>query len=94
MITVGMNYEVLPGKEKIFEDAFQGVLDVMKKMKGHINSQLYQDVHKKGAYLIISEWESQTAFQSFISSEQFAKVTSWGREQILSSRPRHHIYSA
>ena len=93
MITVGMNYEVLAGKEKIFENAFQGVLEVMKKMPGHCQSHLYQDVHRAGSYLIISEWNDKNAFDSFIHSDQFAKVTTWGKEQILSGRPRHQVYS-
>ena len=92
MITVGMNYEILPGKEEIFEKAFANVLGVMKGMEGHQNSFLYKDVHKPNAYLIISEWSDKNSFGVFIHSEQFAKVVSWGKEQILTSRPRHQIY--
>ena len=92
MITVGMNYDVIPGKEKIFENAFQGVLNVMKEMAGHSHSELYQNVNKPGGYLIVSEWNDEAAFQGFIRSEQFAKVANWGKEQILTGRPRHQIY--
>ena len=92
MITVGMNYEILPGKEGIFERAFANVLEVMRGMEGHQNSFLYKDVHKPNSYLIISEWSDKTAFDAFIRSERFAKVVSWGKEQILASRPRHQIY--
>ena len=87
-----MNYEILEGKEAIFEGAFAGVLEVMKKMAGHQRSFLYKDVHKMRSYLIISEWSDRGAFETFIRSEQFAKVVSWGKEQILASRPRHQIY--
>ena len=92
MITVGMNYEVLEGKEKIFENAFQAVLAAMNKMPGHKHSRLCRDVHKPGSYVILSEWESQESFESFIRSEQFAQVTTWGKEQILKGRPSHRIY--
>ena len=92
MITVGMNYETLPGKEETFEKAFANVLEVMKNMAGHQNSFLYRDVHKPNSYLIISEWSDRSAFDTFIRSERFAKVVSWGKEQILASRPRHQIY--
>lgn len=94
MITVGMNYEVLKGKEKIFENAFEGVLKLMKTLAGHKDSKLYQDVHHAGHYLIISEWDSESTFQSFIGSEQFAKVVDWGKGQILSARPRHRIFQS
>ncbi|MEQ8767540.1 MAG: antibiotic biosynthesis monooxygenase [Planctomycetota bacterium] len=92
MITVGMNYQVLPGKEEVFENAFRGVLDVMKDMDGHSESHLYRDVDNGQSYVILSEWNDEEAFQSFIKSEQFAKVTNWGSEQILAGRPSHNVY--
>ena len=33
MVTIGMNYKMIPGKEKIFEDAFTAVLGVMEEME-------------------------------------------------------------
>ena len=92
MVTVGMNYEILEGKEAVFEKAFANVLEVLKGMQGHRHSFLYKDVSKPNSYLIISEWSDKEAFNAFVSSERFAKVVSWGREQILASRPRHQIY--
>ncbi len=92
MITVGMNYEVLEGKEEVFEKAFNNVLGVMEEMAGHAESHLYKDVNAPRSYLIVSEWNDRTAFESFIRSEQFAKVTNWGKEQILAGRPKHEIY--
>jgi len=94
MITVGMNYEVLPGKEKVFEDAFAAVLEVMRKDPGHANSALYRNVQDPGVYVILSEWTSEEAFQAFIRSEKFAKVANWGRENILRGRPSHTVYRA
>ena len=91
MVTVGMNYSVLPGKEGVFEKAFQHVLEVMKGSAGHADSHLYKDVSKPNSYLIISEWNDPSEFQAFVKSEAFAKVTNWGKEQILSDRPRHRI---
>jgi heme-degrading monooxygenase HmoA len=92
MVTVGMNYSVVPGKEETFEKAFRAVLNVMKAMPGHSHSHLYRDVDLPGSYLIISEWNDQSAFDAFVRSEQFAKVTTWGKEQILTERPKHQIF--
>lgn len=92
MITVGMNYQVIPGKGEVFEKAFAGVLGVMKEMPGHAESHLYKDVGDANSYLIVSEWNSREAFDEFIASERFAKVTNWGAEQILAGRPRHQVY--
>jgi heme-degrading monooxygenase HmoA len=42
--------------------------------------------------LIVSRWDSEDAFRAFTASEKFKKVTSWGRENILSGPPRHTTY--
>jgi len=94
MVTIGMNYVVLPGKEEVFERAFAQVLDVMKKMDGHSASHLYRDVQKANSYLIVSDWSEQAAFTNFVRSDQFKKVTDWGKEQILADRPKHTVYTS
>jgi heme-degrading monooxygenase HmoA len=93
MVTVGMNYTVLPGKEAVFERAFGQVLAVMKEMPGHTSSHLYRDVSQANSYLIVSEWSDKAQFDAFVKSEQFARVTNWGKEQILAGRPRHQVYT-
>jgi heme-degrading monooxygenase HmoA len=93
MVTVGMNYTVLPGKEAVFERAFEQVLAVMGEMPGHTESHLYRDVSSANSYLIVSEWSDKAQFDAFIKSEQFARVTNWGKEQILAGRPRHQVYT-
>lgn len=92
MITVGMNYKVLPGKEGIFERAFDQVLTVMEQMPGHTKSHLFKEVSFPNNYLIISDWNDQSAFDHFVKSDAFAKVTNWGKEQILAGRPLHTVY--
>jgi heme-degrading monooxygenase HmoA len=92
MVTIGMNYRVLPGKNETFERAFQQVLESMEGMEGHAESHLYRDVSDPQSYLIASEWSSEEAFQDFVRSDAFARVTTWGREQILAGRPRHRVY--
>lgn len=93
MVTVGMNYDVLPGKEEVFERAFKSVLGVMKDSPGHTDSHLYKNVDKANSYLIISDWNDKAAFDAFVKSEAFAKVTNWGKEQILAGRPKHQVYT-
>ncbi len=92
MVTVGMNYRVREGKGQTFEDGFRGVLDLMKTLDGHSESHLYCDTDDAKEYLIVSEWESQEAFQTFIRSKEFAATTQWGSEEILEGRPKHKIY--
>ena len=92
MITVGMNYKVLEGKEVQFEKVFANVLQSLETTEGHAKSALYKDVHDVQSYLIVSEWSSEDAFRSFIQSDQFKKVVNWGAEQVLSGRPVHTVY--
>lgn len=92
MITVGMNYHVIQGKQQEFEDKFAAVIEALRAAEGHNNSHLWRDVADDASYLITSEWDDEQAFTNFICSEEFRAVTNWGKEQILSDRPQHKIY--
>ncbi len=92
MITVGMNYHVIPGKQADFEEKFAAVITALKAAAGHSSSTLWKDVSDDASYLITSEWSDEQAFLEFIRSQAFKDVTSWGKEQILSGRPQHKIY--
>jgi heme-degrading monooxygenase HmoA len=92
MTTIGMHYDVVPGKEDEFEKGFLGVLEHLKTLPGHVESHLYEDVAVVGSYVILSQWETKEAFDAFLRSPEFAKVTSWGKAEMLRGRPRHKIY--
>lgn len=92
MVTIGMNYKIIPGKEEVFENAFKSVIKVMNEMEGHARSNLYKDVNDLHSYLIVSDWNSEEAYKSFINSEKFAGVVDWGKENILAGRPSHTMY--
>ncbi|QDS97276.1 antibiotic biosynthesis monooxygenase family protein [Adhaeretor mobilis] len=94
MITVGMNYHVIEGKQQDFEDKFAGVIDALNAADGHDSSTLWKDTADGASYLITSEWSDQEAFTAFIQSDSFRAVTNWGKEQILSGRPQHKIYKS
>ena len=92
MTTIGMHYDVAAGKEGEFRDGFLGVIEYLRAVSGHVESRLYEDVSSPGSYLILSQWDSKEAFERFIHSAEFAKVTAWGRAGILRGRPRHKVY--
>jgi len=92
MTTIGMHYDVVPGKEQEFEKGFLAVIDHLKTVPGHVESKLYEDVASTGSYLILSQWNDKDSFQKFLQSPEFAKVTAWGRAEILRGRPRHQVY--
>ncbi len=94
MVTIGMNYNVLPGKEETFETAFKKVVMAMGNLEGHSETHMFRDISDPHHYLIVSVWSSRDAFKSFIASDTFKAVTNWGKEQILSGRPKHEIYGS
>ena len=61
MITVGMNYHVIEGKQASFEAAFNKVIAALEAAPGHDNSQLYVDVNDRQSYCIISQWNDEAA---------------------------------
>ena len=93
MTTLGMHYEVIPGKEDEFEQGFINVINHLKTVPGHVESHMYEDVQSVGSYVILSQWESKEAFQAFMQSDAFRQVTAWGKAEILRSRPKHKVYT-
>lgn len=95
MVTIGMNYVVREGKERVFEDACRSVLDVLRQAEGHEESKIYRGIEADDReYLIVSRWSDEEAFRRFIASDRFKKVTSWGKQNILAGPPRHTTYGA
>ena len=93
MVTIGMNYSVREGKEKVFEDACARVIQTMGGIDGHSESKLFREVGGASRqYLIVSVWSSEQAFRDFVASDAFKKVTNWGAENILERRPSHTVY--
>ena len=94
MVTIGMNYRVLEGQEDVFEGACRKVLEVMGGADGHEDSQIYRRVDRgeNAQYLIVSRWSDQGAFNRFVASDKFKKVTSWGLSNVLAGRPSHTTY--
>jgi heme-degrading monooxygenase HmoA len=61
MITVGMNYHVIPGKQKDFEEKFAAVISALRSAVGQSSSTLWKDVGDDASYLITSEWSEEQA---------------------------------
>ncbi len=94
MVTIGMNYLAIPNKEKAFESKFAKVVGALEAAPGHDKSVLYRDVSNKQAYMIVSQWNDEEAYNAFISSPEFRAVTDWGKEHILAARPSHEVYGS
>ncbi len=94
MTTIGMNYEILEGKDAPFEKKFAIVLEIMQDVPGHVKTHLYRDAYKERSYLVVSEWQTRETFDAFVTSEAFRTTTAWGESSILATRPSHFVYGA
>ena len=92
MTTIGMQYEVKPGKEEEFEQGFLKTLELLRTLPGHVESNLYEDVASVGSYVIISRWATKEQYQAFLQSDAFKAAVAWGKAEILRSRPKHRVY--
>lgn len=93
MVTIGMNYKVLPGKEETFETAFRKVIHAMRDIAGHTQTKMCRDIDDAQSYVILSDWSDRAAFDAFIASDTFRNVANWGKENILAGRPSHTYYA-
>ena len=93
MTTIGMHYDVKPGKEEEFEQGFLKTLEVLRGLPGHVESHLYEDVASRGSYVILSQWQRKEDFDAFLRSDAFKEAVAWGRAEILRGRPRHRIFN-
>ena len=93
MTTVGMQYDVVAGKEEEFVKGFLGVIEHLKSVAGHVESHMYEDVQVKGSYVILSQWQDKASFDAFLRSDAFRQVTSWGKAEVLRGRPKHKVYT-
>ncbi|MHC4974983.1 MAG: antibiotic biosynthesis monooxygenase family protein [Planctomycetota bacterium] len=92
MVTIGMNYKLIPGKDEEFVSVFTKVMGIMEEIDGHKETHLFRDVHNEHDYLVVSEWTDKGAFDGFIASDRFKNVASWGKENVLRERPSHEVY--
>ena len=92
MVTIGMNYKVVNGKEETFENGFRKVISAMAGIDGHTQTRMCRDIDDPQLYVILSEWSNRDAFDQFIASDTFRKVTDWGKEELLAGRPSHTYY--
>lgn len=92
MTTIGMHYDVKPGKEEEFEQGFLKTIELLNTLPGHVESHLYEDVASVGSYVILSQWQRKEDFDAFLKSDAFKAAVAWGKAEILRSRPRHRVY--
>lgn len=92
MLTVGLYYNVVPGKEQDFEEYFKVVAEQLTKIDGYVSALLYKRVDMPNSFLIYSEWRDRDSFEAFIKSREFSGAKEGGSDMLM-GRPSHKIYN-
>ena len=88
---IAMNrFQIAPGQEDAFEEAWRRRESHLDGVPGFLSFWLLRG--PEGDFISCSRWESEAAFNAFVASDAFKKVTSWGKQNILAGPPRHTTY--
>ncbi|AIC93121.1 antibiotic biosynthesis monooxygenase family protein [Shouchella lehensis] len=83
MIVEAALLQVIPGKEKEYEEAFREASVLISSMKGYLSHELQRCHEVKGKYLLLVKWE--TIEDHTIGFRQSHEYIQW--KQLL-----HHFY--
>jgi heme-degrading monooxygenase HmoA len=61
--------EVAPEGSSTLESAFRNRLGEVEAFPGHIGLQVWKDHRRPGRYLMVTWWESEAAFHSYMRSD-------------------------
>ena len=83
MILEAAILDVIPGKEKEFEEAFVKASPIIASTKGYISHQLQQCIEASNRYLLLVQWETLEAHT--VGFRDSPKYQEW-------KRLLHHFY--
>ena len=83
MILEAAILDVIPGKEKEFEEAFVKASPIIASMKGYISHQLQRCMEAPTRYLLLVQWETLEAHT--VGFRDSPKYLEW-------KRLLHHFY--
>lgn len=61
--------EIAPEGSSTLEAAFRERLGEVDEFPGHVGLQVWKDPRRPGRYLMVTWWESEAAFRSYMRSE-------------------------
>jgi heme-degrading monooxygenase HmoA len=61
--------EIEPRGSETLETAFRDRLGEVDAFPGHVGLQVWKDPRKPGRYMMVTWWESEAAFHSYMRSE-------------------------
>lgn len=85
MIIHTIKIKVLPDKRKEFSQTIFAIIDSIRKEKGCVSYNFYQDREDENNLLLFGEWEMQEALDNHLRSTTFGVL--WGAMNLLSMSP-------
>ena len=82
MIIVTMEMTVLPEKQKELLQTLQAISASTRKLKGCMNSKVFQDIEDENALSMIEKWETQEDLDNHLRSGEFSALL--GTDNLLS----------
>jgi heme-degrading monooxygenase HmoA len=73
VITVGNHIYVAPEYMEQFETNFHNRAGLVDRMPGFLFNQLLRPVAPDGAYIVLTYWESRSAFDAWVKSDAFVR---------------------
>ncbi len=75
MITAMNRIYVVPEYAEQFEQRFQTRAKLVDGMPGFIWNKVLRPVNPGAPYIVLTLWESRAAFDAWVKSDEFVKVT-------------------
>ena len=92
MVTVGMQYRVVPEKQEEFVGVFDEILAAMKGTPGHHDTRLFREVGEPRNFYILSHWDTEDAYHAFVRGEAMDRILTGAHGKLLDGRPQHKVY--
>src|ERR1043165_9033448 len=84
MIVVSNRLQVAKGREKEFEERFQGRARLVENMPGFVRLEILRPI-KGDYYIVLTHWRDEASFQAWTESAEF--------KEAHRNRPRAEIFS-
>jgi heme-degrading monooxygenase HmoA len=73
MIVVSNRLQVAKGREKDFEDRFEGRARLVENMPGFIRLEILRPI-KSDYYIVLTHWKDETSFKAWTESSEFKEA--------------------
>jgi heme-degrading monooxygenase HmoA len=92
MILVMNRFNVTPGREKDFEEAFKGRAKLVETLPGFMAFDVLRPTTEDGVFISMTRWASMKAFEDWTNSDAFKQGHSRKHPGMFGGHPKLEIY--